>query len=348
MKILQIMAGAGRGGAETAFVDMCLALKARGEIIEVLTRANDLRVPQLEKAGITVHTARFGGKPDIFTKRKIKKVIREFQPEIVQTWMSRACHHTPAWSPGMKAPRYSVVARLGSYYKIKYFKSADYFVAITPYIRDYLIKNGVAPDHVRHINNFAEVEQVSTPVRRADHDAPEGAPLLLALSRLHPVKGLDMLIRAVAAVPGVYLWIAGEGPLRGEFEQLITQLNLQARVKLLGWRSDRGALLAACDICIFPSRYEPFGTVFVQAWAAGRPVVASMADGPKQFIRPGEDGLLFPIDDVTALAESINLLINNNNLKKNLVENGQKRYESEFTCEKTTAAYLDFYREIMA
>jgi hypothetical protein len=67
MKILQVMAGARHGGAETAFVDMCLAMHEAGEIIQVVTRRNDLRVPQLRDAGIGVHTLRFGGRLDVFT-----------------------------------------------------------------------------------------------------------------------------------------------------------------------------------------------------------------------------------------------------------------------------------------
>lgn len=57
MKILQVMAGAEQGGAETAFVDICIALHEAGERVEVVTRPNAVRVPQLEQAGIKVHTA---------------------------------------------------------------------------------------------------------------------------------------------------------------------------------------------------------------------------------------------------------------------------------------------------
>jgi glycosyltransferase involved in cell wall biosynthesis len=248
----------------------------------------------------------------------------------------------------MGVPRYAVLARLGSYYQMKYFKSAEYFVGIAPLICDYLAGHGVPRTHIRHINNFAETEENAVPVSRADFNTPEGAPLLLALSRLHPTKALDTLIKAMAGVPEAYLWIAGEGPLRREFEKLIADLNLGERVKLLGWRSDRAALLAACDICVFPSRDEPFGTVFVQAWAAGRPVITSDADGPRQFVRHGEDGLVTRIDDVEGLRGAINLLINNKEMQKSFVEKGRKRYENEFTREKTVQGYLDFYEEIRA
>jgi glycosyltransferase involved in cell wall biosynthesis len=348
MRILQIMAGAEHGGAETAFVDMCIALHEAGETIEIVTRLNDLRVPQLKNAGMTVHTLPLGGKLDVFSRWRLTKIIKKFQPHIVQTWMSRASAHTPRWHESMNIPPYLVVSRLGGYYKLKYFRNTDYFTTITPAIRDYLIEQGIPENKIRHINNFAETEKRIAPVNRADFETPLEAPLLLALGRLHESKAFDTLIKAVAELPGFYLWIAGEGPDRDKLKGLIHQLGVTHRVKLLGWRDDRAALFQTCDICVFPSRYEPFGTVFVQAWAQKRPLVASDADGPRQFVHNGEDGLLFPVDDIESLKNCLKRLNENEHLAKRLVETGYQRYLQEFTREKTVAAYLGYYHEIRA
>ncbi len=348
MKILQVMAGAEHGGAETAFVDMCLALHEAGETIEVITRMNDVRVPQLKFAGLRVHMVPMGGKLDIFSRWRIAKIIKEFQPHIVQTWMSRAAAHCPRWDVSMQIPPYFVVSRLGGYYKLKYFKHTDFFVTITPAIKRYLTEQGVPEEKVRHINNFAETEIAATPVDRAEFETPKDAPLLLSLGRLHTSKAFDTLIRAVAELPGFHAWIAGEGPERDDLKKLIHQLGVNHRVKLIGWREDRAALFQACDICVFPSRYEPFGTVFVQAWAQKKPLVASDADGPRQFVRNGEDGLLFPVDDVESLKNALKRLNEKDILAQRLVENGYERYLNEFTKEKTVAAYLALYHEIRA
>ena len=348
MKILQVMAGARRGGAETAFADMCLALREAGQDVTVVTRPHMPQRGQLEQAGIPVHTLPFGGMIDVYTRWRLQRIIRAVQPAIVQTWMSRAAQKTPRWRPAMKIPRYLVVSRLGGYYKIRNFKSADYFTTITPMIRDYLIAGGIDGGRVRHINNFAETEETVTPIRRADVATPESATLVLGLGRLHPTKAFDTLIRAIAQTPDMHLWIAGEGPERGALEKLIQKLNVPDRVKLLGWRNDRAALLQAADLCTFTSRYEPFGTVFVQAWAQRTPLIVSNADGPRQFVRDGEDGLMVPIDDVQALTAALQRLAADKDLQARLTENGHRRYQQEFTREKTVAAYLDFYREILA
>lgn len=347
MKILQVMAGAQHGGAETAFVDMCLALHDAGEQIEVVTRPNPLRATQLSKAGLKVHELAFGGVLDVYTMLRMKKIIRDFQPHIVQTWMSRAAQKTPKWKADMGIPRYLVVSRLGGYYKLKHFHHTDYFTTITPDIREFLIRQGVRAENVRHINNFAETEKPARPASRAALDTPDGAPVLLALSRLHQSKALDVVLDALPDLPGVYFWAAGDGPLRDTLENMARDNGVKDRVRFLGWRDDRAALLQAADICVFPSRYEPFGTVFVQAWAQKRPLIASMADGPRQYVRDGEDGLLFPVDDTEAFTAGVRRLLTDPALAARLTERGYQRYLNEFTKEKTVSAYLDFYHDIL-
>lgn len=348
MKIIQVLAGGKHGGAETAFVDMCIAMHDFGQHVQVITRANDIRVPRLRAAGLIVHILPFGGRFDVYTTMKMRKIIKDFKPDIVQSWMSRASQKVPRWRESMNIPRYVTVARLGGYYKLKYFKPIEYFVTITPDIKTYLEKEGVQETHVRHISNFAEVDPVSKPIDRAQYGVPEGATVLLGLGRLHDSKAFDTLIKATAAVPNTYLWIAGEGPDRASLEALIAQLEVQNRVILLGWRDDRAALFQAVDICVFSSRYEPFGTVFVQSWAQKTPLITTNSDGPRQFVRDEEDGLIVPIDDVPAMSAAIKRVSDDPDLRERLINAGYARYSDEFTKEKSVQAYLKYYASIRA
>ncbi len=347
MKILQVMAGNDHGGAETAFVDMCIAMRDAGLTIEVATRTNDVRVPRLLDAGLKVYTLPFGGPIDIFTSWKLGRIIRDFSPVIVQTWMSRAAQKTPNWKDTKTPQRYLVVSRVGGYYKVRHFKNTDYFVTITPDLKRILAEGGIEEHHIRFINNFAETETVDTPVRKADLDTPEDAPVLLALGRLHVNKAHDVLIKAIAQLPGVYAWIAGEGPARADLEKLAAEMNVTDRVKFLGWRTDRAALLQACDICTLVSRVEAFGTVFAQSWEQKTPVIVSDADGPRQFCHDGEDSLVVPKNDVSALVQAANHLMTDPALKQRLIENGYTRYLNEFTKEASVAAYQEYFIDIL-
>ena len=348
MKILHVMAGAKHGGAETAFVDMCIAMHEAGEHVEVATRPNDIRVPKLQEAGIKVHVLPFGGKIDVYTGWALRKILKSFQPTIVQCWMSRAPSKMPRWKPSMKIPRYRIVSRLGTPYKLKYFRNSDYFITITPDIATYLEEQGVEKRRIRHINNFAEIEPVFSDLARADYDTPEDAKLVLGLGRLHDDKAFDTLIKVAAELPDIHVWIAGEGPLRKALEGLIARLNVQDRVKLIGWQTDRAKLFSLVDICAFISRDEGFGTVFVQSWAQRVPLVVTDCDGPRQFVKPEQDGLMAPMDDIPAIKKCIERLAQDQDLAENLVHNGFRRYRSEFTKEACLQGYLEFYHQMSA
>lgn len=340
------MAGAAHGGAETAFVDMCLALHDKGQDVVVVTRPNPVRVPRLRQAGLTVYTLPFGGRVDFYTGWRIRHIIRAFQPHIVQTWMARAPRFVRRWTSKSGQPQYTIVARLGSPYKFKYFASSEYFIAITPLIKKYIVSHGVSEDRVIHINNFADTQDAVQPVDRKTYGIPEEAPLILGLGRLHPSKAFDTLIRVVAQMPAVFLWIAGEGPERKNLEGLIRELGVAGRVKLIGWQTDRASLFKESDVCAFISRTEGFGTVFVQAWAHNVPVVVCEADGPRQYIRHRQDGMMAPIDDIPAIKACLQNILDDASLRRTVVENGYHRYRSEFTKESCVAAYLAFYESL--
>ncbi len=347
MKILQIMAGGEHGGAETAFVDMCIAMHDAGMDVEVATRANKVRVPALQKAGIKVHTLPFGGPVDIFTKWKLGKIIRDFKPVIVQTWMSRASQKTPNAKALKAGFSYLVVSRLGGYYKIRNFQSTDYFVAITPDLKRHIAAGGIDEDKICTISNFAEMEADPALLSKEDLGTPADKPVIVCLGRLHTSKAYDVLFKALVDVPDVHAWIAGEGPEKENLEKLAGVLGISDRVKFLGWRTDRAALLNAADICVFASRVEPFGTVFAQSWAMKTPVIVSDADGPAQFCRDGEDSLVVPKEDSAALSGAIRRLIADKDLQNKLVANGYQRYVNEFTKEKSVSAYLAYFLEIL-
>lgn len=111
MRILQVMAGAAQGGAETAFEDLCCAIQESGASQKIVVRNNNpQRLSKLKSAGLSVETLPFGGALDVYTPWKLKKIIAAYNPQIVMTWMSRASKMTPA----SKQPKsYLKVSRLG-------------------------------------------------------------------------------------------------------------------------------------------------------------------------------------------------------------------------------------------
>ena len=149
-------------------------------------------------------------------------------------------------------------------------------------------------------------------------------------------------------MPAAFLWIAGDGELDAELRALAARLGVADRVRFLGWRNDREALLAACDVCVMPSRYEPFGTVMIEAWAAQRPLVVAAAAGPRGLVRDGVDALLVPIDDADALTAAIRRVLESRDLAMTLAGAGFAVYQQRYTEAAVVQQYLDFYRRIAA
>jgi glycosyltransferase involved in cell wall biosynthesis len=131
------------------------------------------------------------------------------------------------------------------------------------------------------------------------------------MGRLHPNKGFDVLLRAIALLPRGHLYLAGAGPEEAALRALAAELGITDRVSFLGWRRDIGALLAAADMFICSSRHEPLGNVVLEAWSAAKPVIAAAAQGPTELISDGADGLLVPKEDAPALAAAITGLAEN-------------------------------------
>jgi glycosyltransferase involved in cell wall biosynthesis len=188
----------------------------------------------------------------------------------------------------------------------------------------------------------------AAPVMRSSLNTPEGVKLALVLSRMHRVKGLDTMLEALASVPDLWLWLAGDGPAKAEYEALAQSLGVADRVRFLGWRNDRKALLEACDICVLPSRYEPFGTVIVEAWAANRPLVATNADGARQYVRHDQDGLISPIEDAAGLAANLTRLMHEPDLGPRLAATGGARFAADFTREIVTDRLIEAYLAVLA
>jgi glycosyltransferase involved in cell wall biosynthesis len=191
-----------------------------------------------------------------------------------------------------------------------------------------------------YLPNFAPDLNGAAPDRLG---VPPGTPLVLALGRLHANKAFDVLIQAIARLPATHLILAGEGPERAALEAHVKACGVAERVHLPGWRADAAALLAGCDAVACPSRHEPLGNVVVEAFSAGRPVVAAAAAGPVELIRAGEDGLLVPIDDAEALATSLGLVLGNPAFATRLAAAGRARWEAEFA----PAPVLARWRELL-
>ncbi len=337
-RVLQAIAGAVHGGAEAFFVRLVPALARAGLEQRVVIRRDDARSAALQRAGIEPVELAFGGSFDFTTRRGLRGELDSFKPDIALTWMSRATAYCPS-GPFVHA------ARLGGYYDLKYYRACDHLIGNTPDIVAHLVKSGWPAERTHYLPNFVDAAPARA-MPRARLDTPEDAPLLLALGRLHRNKGFDVLLEALALLPEVHCWLAGEGPERASLETMAARLELGSRLHFLGWREDVAALCAAADLLVVPSRHEPLGNVVIEAWAQGLPVVAAASLGPAALIESEENGLLVPLEDAAALAEAVGRVMADNGLAARLSAGGREAFANGYTENAVVARYMEFFERV--
>jgi glycosyltransferase involved in cell wall biosynthesis len=185
-------------------------------------------------------------------------------------------------------------------------------------------------------------------------DSGRGFIIGSAGRRLVPEKGVDLLLKAVADLPGIWrVHIAGDGPERPFLEQLAHRLGIGDRVHFDGQiPSDQmPAYLGQLDVLVLPSRTYPnwqeqFGRVLVEAMACEVVVVGSDSGEIPNVIDSA--GLLFPEDDVEALHENLLRLLRDEELREKLRQAGRQHVLAHYTQEQVAAKTVSVYREMMA
>lgn len=332
MMVAQVMAGSAQGGAELFFERLCLALHLAGDAVLPVIRHEARRAARLASGGIPPVELDFGGLLDLATRQRLRRLLTERRPRVVVAWMNRAARHTP------RGP-WVLAGRLGGYYDLSYYRRCDHLIGNTRALAGWIVAQGWPQARVHYLPNFVPDLGGARPDRAG---VPEGAPLLLALGRLHRNKGFDVLVRALRRLPAAHAVIAGEGPERPALEALARGEGVADRLRLVGWRQDTAPLLAACDVLLCPSRHEPLGNVVLEAWSAGRPVLAAASEGPRELITPGEEGMLVPPEDPAALAQSAALLLEHRPLAARLAAAGRARYEADYAPAPVLARWRAF------
>ncbi len=332
VKVAQIMAGARAGGAELFFERLCIALHHAGDLVLPAIRKEPERAARLRAAGLAPLELRFGNPLDPFTGLRLGAALRRFAPRVAVAWMNRAARFAPAGD-------WVLCGRLGGYYDLRNFRRCDHLIGNTRGLVTWITGQGWPAGRVRYLPNFVAEMAGAAP---ADLGIPSGARLLLGLGRLHRNKAFDVLIRALPRLPAAHAVIAGEGPERDALAALARAEGVADRVRLVGWRSDAANLLAACEVFVCSSRQEPLGNMVIEAWSAGRPVVAAAVGGPAELIADGRDGLLVPAEDPSALASAIQRALDDRALSAALVEAGRARYEADFAEAPVLSRWRDF------
>lgn len=221
----------------------------------------------------------------------------------------------------------------------------DLVIANSQYEMNRLVKNGLAPEHVKVIHNCANIDFPENL-----HKICNSHPVVATVSRLAPQKGTEFFLQAAKKVsdrfPEVMFKIVGDGPLKEKLQQQAVDLGLNEKVEFTGFQKNVDQIYAAMDILVFPSLWEPFGNVAVEAAFYGVPVVASNVGGIPEAIVDGETGLLVEPGKADALAQAILELLDDSERSAEMGRAGRERAASYFTRQRLINEIEDTYESL--
>ena len=176
-------------------------------------------------------------------------------------------------------------------------------------------------------------------------------PVIAVPGRLIKMKGhrfaLEAFSELLSSYPAASLHIFGSGPEEEAIKEQVQRLNLHDRVILHGYVNDLPERLRACQLVLLPSLWESFGIVFLDAFAAGVPVVAFDLPAGNEIVIDNYSGLLAEPYNSHSLAEKMKVLLNNEHLRNDIIRNAHQLLKSKFSAGMMADKYIDFYKEII-
>jgi N-acetyl-alpha-D-glucosaminyl L-malate synthase BshA len=230
-------------------------------------------------------------------------------------------------------------------------KNADAAIALTndmkrkmqeTYSKDvFVIPNGIEPE--RFYRTQGDEIRVKLEIK-------VNQKLILFVGRLHPVKGVKYLIKAMDIVRqknNAKLILVGKGPEENSLKTLVKQMHLEDYVKFIGQVPNEQipSLYAAADILVLPSLSEGFPVTVLEAMASGLPIIATRVGGLPEVIEEGRNGFLVEPKNPKQIAEKILLLLENNKLRENISKNNIRKAMS-YSWQNVVQQLENVYRKI--
>lgn len=369
IRVLNIISDTNIGGAGRVILNyLNYTDRTRFETLVAVPRGSLLKQP-LEKAGAKVYEVdgmadRSYHKDDV---KLLKALIREVKPDLVHTHGSlsgriaaRRCHVPVVYSRHSAFP---VPAKLryppGRWVnKLVNEHYADRIIAVSPATKDNLTDGGISPKKITVVmNGVAPVERISPEERaalRRELNIPEGCVVFGILARIEDYKGHLYLVEAARLLKArgqtnFRVLIAGTGAFEAQVAQAVREAQVEDVVQMLGFRSDVARLLGALDVQLNASYgTEATSLALLEGMSLGLPTIASDYGGNPWVIRDGEEGILFPSRDAASLADAMERLILNPELRQAMGRRALERFQREFTGEvfarNTEKIYLDILK----
>jgi len=365
LRLLQIIPTLDRAGAEKQMSLLVRHLDhSRFEPhVCVLTRSGPLE-GELQSAGIPLHLVGKRRRVDLAAYLRLRRVIRQVRPHIVQTWLFAGNSYGRVAAREARVPVIVASERCVDLWKAGWQFAIDRFlcrwtdavVVNSPAVRDFYVQHGLPAEKFAVIPNAVELPPEKPLCSREELLKELGLPndtkLLAVIGRLWPQKRIEDAIWAADLLKvirdDVHLLVIGDGPERDRLLRFRDQVEITDRVHFLGHREDVPRILPHIDVLWSTSGYEGQSNAILEGMAYGRPIVATDIPGTRDMIVPGKTGFLFPVGDRAALARLTQQLLENPDLAKAIGRAARQFVAQHFSLEKMVAQFQDLYERLWA
>lgn len=264
---------------------------------------------------------------------------------LIYTWFRPKARFLLTLQEGDPLERYT--RRAGAFHLVHrdVFRRANAVQAISRFLGDWAVRMGfkgtpeIIPNGVDVDGFVGHLDEDRREELRHRHGFGEEDVVLVTVSRLTFKNAIDDIIRAVAKLPPhVKLLIIGEGEERSVLEILTRELKLEQRVVFHGIanHADLPDLLKASDIFVRPSRSEGLGNSFLEAMAAGVPIIGTNVGGIPDFLTDGETGVFCKPDEADSIVAAVMRIADDVDLRTRLVANGEKLVRDRYSWDDIT------------
>jgi teichuronic acid biosynthesis glycosyltransferase TuaC len=229
------------------------------------------------------------------------------------------------------------------------YRSSRRVICISELVREQVLEGTGSGCRTSVVYNGVDPELFSP-----GSEASCGPPIVLCVGNLLPIKGHEVLLRAVASIssefPDLTLEIIGDGPERSRLRALAQQLQLETRVRFFGNqpREQVAAAMQRCTVFALPSRYEGLGCVYLEAMSVGKPVIGCRGQGIAEIVRHGSNGFLVGPGNEKELALALAMLLRDEPRRRNLGAAARDTILEKHSLEQQAEALVRIYRECVA
>jgi glycosyltransferase involved in cell wall biosynthesis len=367
------------GGSEVEAQRVSAALIARGYRVQVVCEGGDPMPPVrdwVDPKGVPVrlYAARWKGKlkDRIFSARVAGMLLRERNKYDVVYFLMQGLHLIPGLPicallrkpVVMKISGTGVVPLMGKLItgrlELAWLRRwARCVMVLNEHVRQEAIEHGLSPDQLLWMPNPVDTEEFApaTGLERRSLREKLGisatAPVVLYCGRLAPEKGIPLLLeafaRVVTGIPESLLVLVGDGPCRADFEAQVRELNLQRNVRFVGavTSMEVPSWLNISDVFSLVSPSEGFSCAIAEAMSTGLACVVSDIPANRQLIRGGQEGLLTPVGDATAIAKAILRLLSDAPLRDQLGRAARESIVQNYSTDRVAERYEWLFQSVL-